>query len=142
MAESAAGGRKMSEEELAYLERVYQNQYVMIGNAINSALGELQHLSSAEKALESMDALAGKESFSGIGADFYLKSQIKKDTKVVIGVGGGFMVEKDLDAAKQTVTKRIDAKNNMITKMVKSRKELEEAMVNIQSGIAPALNSE
>lgn len=140
MAEQPAA-RKISQEEMAYLERVYQNQYMMVGNAINSALQELQELTSAQKALEEMDKLAGKESFNSIGADFYLKSQIKKDTKVVIGVGGGFMVEKDTDSAKQTVKKRLDAKNEMITKLVKNRKELEAAMVDIQSGAVPGQNS-
>ncbi len=140
MAENA-GGRKVSGEELAYLERVYQNQYMMVGNAINSALDELRELNSASEALESMDKLAGKESFSGIGADFYLRSQIKAGTKVIIGVGGGFMVEKETAAAQQTAKKRVDAKNEMINKLVKSRKELEAAMAGIQLGTVPGPNS-
>jgi prefoldin alpha subunit len=140
MAEQPAG-RKVSKEELAYLEQLYQNQYVMVGNAINSALGELQELNSAQKALEEMDRLAGRESFSGIGADFYLKAQIKADSRVVVGVGGGFLVEKDAAAARQTVKKRLDAKNAMLDKLVKSRKELEAAMVDIQSGMVPGPNS-
>ena len=140
MAENAAG-RKISKEELAYLEGVYQNQYVMVGNAINSSLEELRELNSAAEALENMEKLSGKESFNSIGADFYLKSQIKTDTKVIVGVGGGFMVEKDNDAAKQTVRKRVDAKNEMISKLVKNRKELEAAMVEIQSGTVPGSNS-
>ena len=141
MAEKGSG-RRMSQEEQAYIERVYQNQYMMVGNAINAAVQELQELNSAAKSLDEMEKLEGKESFASIGGDFYLKSQIKTGAKVIIGVGGGFMVEKGVDSAKQTVTKRIDAKNNMINKLMKSRKELEEAVVNIQSGIAPEVNSE
>jgi len=129
--------KRVTPEELAYLERLYQNQYMMVGNAINSALEELQGLNSASKALEEMDSLTGKESFSSIGADFYLKAQIKKDTKVVIGVGGGFMVEREPQEAKQAVKRRMDAKNTLLDELVKSRKELEAAMIDIQSGIAP-----
>jgi prefoldin alpha subunit len=136
MAEKGSG-RKMSNEEIAYVERVYQNQYAMIGNAINASLEELQQLNSASKSLEDMDKLAGKESFASIGADFYVRSQIKKETKTIIGVGGGFLVEKEIDEAKQTVKKRIDAKNEMMNKLIKNRRELETAMVDIQSGIAP-----
>jgi prefoldin alpha subunit len=133
--------RKISKEEVAYLERAYQNQYMMVGNAINSALEEMQELNSASKALESMDKLVGSESFSSIGADFYLRSQIKADTKVIIGVGGGFMVEKETDAAKQTVEKRIAAKSAVLDKLVKNRKELEAAMVDIQASVAQGSNS-
>lgn len=136
MAEKGSG-RKMSNEEIAYVERVYQNQYAMVGNAINASLEELQQLNSASKSLEEMDKLAGKESFAGIGADFYIRSQIKKETKAIIGVGGGFLIEKEIDDAKQTVKKRIDAKNEMMNKLIKNRRELETAMVDIQSGIAP-----
>jgi len=133
--------RKITAEEIAYMERLYQNQYMMVGNAINAALEELQQLNSASKALEEMDRLAGKDSFTSIGADFYLKAQIKKDTKVIIGVGAGFMVEKETDAAKVTVKKRMDAKNALLDKLVKSRRELEAAMVDIQSGAVPGQNS-
>ena len=140
MADNAAG-RKVSKEELAYLERVYQNQYMMVGNAINSALEELRELNSAGEALASMDRLSGRESFSSVGADFYLKSQIKSDGRVIVGVGGGFMVEKETDAAKQTVKRRLDAKNEAINKLVKSRRELEAALVDLQSGEAPGPNS-
>jgi prefoldin alpha subunit len=133
--------RKASQEEIAYVERVYQNQYMMLGNAINSALEELQELNSAWVALESMDKLAGKESFSSIGADFYVRSQIKSDTKVIIGVGGGFMLEKDTASAKATVKKRLDAKNALVKKLVDNRKEIETAMIDIQSGIIPGQNS-
>lgn len=140
MAEQPAA-RRITPEEIAYLERLYQNQYMMVGNAINSALDELQQLNSASNALEEMDKLAGKESFTSIGADFYLKAQIKKDTKVIIGVGGGFMVEKEQDAAKVAVKRRMDAKNALLDKLVKSRRELEAAMVDIQSGVAPGQNS-
>jgi prefoldin alpha subunit len=135
-------GRKISKEEMAYLERAYQNQYMVVGNAINSALGELRELSSASEALENMERLAGKESFSGIGGDFYIRSQIKKDTKVIIGVGGGFLVEKDIDSAKQTARKRVDAKNEMINRLVKGRKELEDALAGIQEGVVPGSGSE
>lgn len=129
----------MSNEELAYLERVYQNQYMMVGNAINSSLSEIQELDSASKALAEMDKVEGKESFTSIGGDFYLKSQVKKDSKVIIGVGAGFMVEKDLEAAKQTVKKRMDAKNESINKLVKNKKELEGVIIDIQSGAVPSL---
>ena len=136
MAESPSG-RMPTKEEMAYLESMYQNQYTMVGNAINSALEELQQLNSASIALENIDVLAGKESFSSIGADFYLKSQIKRETKVIIGVGGGFMVEKEMESAKQTVKKRMDAKNAMMDKLVKSRRELEAAMIDIQQSVVP-----
>jgi prefoldin alpha subunit len=135
------GSRKMSREELAYMERVYQNQYMMVGNAINSALEELQELNSASKSLEEMDKVAGKESFASVGADFYLRSQIKSDSKVIVGVGGGFLIEKPVDQAKAAVKKRIDAKNEMVNKLVKSRKELETAILGLESGVAPEQGS-
>jgi prefoldin alpha subunit len=140
----AKGGekRRMSNEEIAYIERVYQNQHMMVGNAINAAIGELQDLNSANKAIEEMGKVAGSESFTSIGGDFYLKSKINKESKVIIGVGGGFLVEKELEQAQQTVKRRIDAKNDIINKLAKNRKELEAALVNIQEGIPPQIGSE
>ncbi|MDE1865430.1 MAG: prefoldin subunit alpha [Candidatus Micrarchaeota archaeon] len=142
MADNKGSGRKLTREELAYVQQVYQNQYVMTGNAINAALGELQELSSAGKALEEIGMVSGKASLSGIGGDFYLKSKIETNTKVLVGIGAGFLVEKEIDAARETIKARVDAKNEMVNKLVKSRKEIEAAMLGMQSGSEPNQSSE
>lgn len=133
MAEEKHDHREMGMEELAYLEKLYQNQYMLVTNAVNAAMEELQDLSSASKSIENSGIVAGKESFSSIGADFYVMARIKDEKRVVVGVGGGYLVEKETESAMQFINGKIEKKNAMIDKLVKSRKELEAAVIELGS---------
>lgn len=130
-----ADKREMGIEELTYLERLYQNQYMLVTNAINSAMDELQELSSASKSIDSMGDIEGKESFNSIGSDFYLRSKIEKGASMIAGVGGGYLVEKNVDEAKIYVKAKMEKKNDMVNKLMKNRKELEGAIVELNTKI-------
>jgi prefoldin alpha subunit len=133
MAEENHGQGKAGLEELAYLERLYQDQYMLVTNAVNAAMEELQELNSAGKSVENIGVVAGKEAFSSIGGDFYVMARIKENKSVVAGVGGGYLVEKDAESAKRFIKERIERKNAMISKLLKSRKELEAAVMELGS---------
>src|ERR1700733_5972170 len=87
-------------DELRYIQQVYQNQYAMLGNSINMIIQELGQLNSAQKTLENMDLTEGKEVITNVGSDFYLFGKIPNSKSILVGVGAGYLVEKDIDSAK------------------------------------------
>ncbi len=118
-------------EELRYMQQVYQNQYSIIGNSINAVLRELQELNSAQKTLENMNLVQGKETLTGIGGDFYLTGKIHDPNKVLVGVGAGYVIEKDADSAKTHVAGLIKNHTESLNRLTKNRKELEDALIEI-----------
>ncbi len=118
-------------EELRYIQQIYQNQYAMTGNSINALLRELQELSSAQKTLESMDLVQGKETLTGIGGDFYLVGKIENPKKALVGIGAGYVVEKDIDSAKLHVAELIKKHTENLNNVTKSRKQIENALIEI-----------
>jgi prefoldin alpha subunit len=120
-----------SAEELRYMQQVYQNQYAITSNSINMMLQELQELNSTQKTFENADLLDGREALSSIGADCFLFSRVQNPKSVLMAVGGGYLVEKDMDSAKERMAKIIKKRSDDLNKLMKSRKELEAALIEI-----------
>jgi prefoldin alpha subunit len=118
-------------DELRYMQQVYQNQYTMIENSMNIVLRELQELNSAQKTLENIGLVNGKEILTGIGGDFYLPGKVEHPDKVLVGIGAGYVIEKDTDSAKMHVAGLIKKNTESLNSLTKSRKELEGALIEI-----------
>lgn len=118
-------------EELRYLQQVYQNQYTVLSNSINMLLGGIRELNSAQKTLENLDLVKNKDTLTGIGGDFYLKGKVESTEKVLVGVGAGYVIEKDTDSAKTLVADLIKKNTDNLNRISKNRKELEGALIDI-----------
>ena len=118
-------------DELAYMQQVYQNQYNLVGNNINLLLQEVQRLNSAQKTIENLNLVKGKDVITNIGADFYLFGKVPNPDTVLVGVGAGYLVEKDPESAKEYVASLIKRRTEDLNLLTKNRKELENALVEI-----------
>lgn len=126
-----AGLGPQGAEELRYMQQVYQNQYSVLSNSINMILRELQELNSAQRTLENIDLVEGKETLTGIGGDFYLVGSIKDPKSVLVGIGAGYVVEKETDPAKTFVANLIKKHTESLNRLTKNRRELENALIEI-----------
>ncbi len=118
-------------DELRYIHQLYENQYAMIGNSINMHLRELQGLNAAQQTLENMNIVEGKETLTEIGGGLYLQSKVHDPKSVIVNVGGGYLVEKEIDAAKGHVAGLIKSYTDNLNRLTKSRKEVESALIEI-----------
>lgn len=140
MAEAEGNGevnRRDEQGELRYMQQVYQNQYSMVNNSINMILRELQGLSSAQKTLEDMDLVNGKETLTGIGGDFYLSGSINKTDSVLVGIGAGYVIEKSVESAKTHAEELIKKHTESLNRLTKSKREIENALVEISYRMGP-----
>ena len=118
-------------EELRYIQQVYQNQYAMAGNSINILLQELQQLNSTQKTFENVDLLPNKDVVMNIGSDFYLFGRVPNPKTALVGVGAGYIIEKDIDSAKTYVADLIKKRTEDLNRLTKSRKEIEGALIEV-----------
>lgn len=129
--ENMIGSGKDELSELRYMQQVYQNQYSMVSNSINVVLRELQELGAAQKTLENMELVNGREVLTGIGGDFYISGSISSADNVLVGIGAGYVIEKDIDSAKAHAEELIKKHTEGLNRLTKSRKEIENALVEI-----------
>ncbi|MDE1870764.1 MAG: prefoldin subunit alpha [Candidatus Micrarchaeota archaeon] len=123
--------KQQSMEELRYIQQVYQNQYAMINNSINMVLRELQELNSAQKTLENIGLVKGKDTLTGIGGDFYLVGKVEDQSKVLVGIGEGYVIEKDTDSAKTHAAELIKKRTEDLNRLTKNKKEVESALLEV-----------
>lgn len=122
---------KQSPEELQYLYQIYQSQYNNLGQEIGTRLDVLRQLDGAQKALEEMDAIKGKNTLIPVGADVYIDGKVNAGKTVIVGIGAKYLVEKPIDDAKGYVSKAMEKETDYINKLAKSRKEVEASLMDI-----------
>lgn len=136
MAEPKPAAREEpSIEELAYLERLYGNQHALLSGAIEEALGELQEIGSASKSIENLSIISGRDSLEAIGGEIYIKARVDKSDTVLVGVGGGYLVEKESTIAISFLKSKSAQKNQLLDKMIANRKEIEKAITDLSERI-------
>lgn len=118
-------------QAMRYLQQLYQNQYSAIINELNQMVGHLGELNAAAKTLENCDVIEGKGMMMHIGANIYINTSAAKLDKVLVSVGGGWIVEKVLDDAKRYIGGRTEKVTGMYNKLSRNKKELETAIIEV-----------
>ncbi|MFI5412511.1 MAG: prefoldin subunit alpha [Candidatus Micrarchaeales archaeon] len=118
-------------EEFRYMQQIYQNQYMALAQEINSRVEALRELDNAQKSIEDLDILKERKTLIPIGADTFIAGRITDENTVVLGIGAGYFVEKNIDHAKGYISKAIEKETQSINKLNKNKKEVESALMEI-----------
>jgi prefoldin alpha subunit len=128
-------------ERLRYMYSVYQEQYGIVSQRLDEALGVMQRLNAALQTLENYKGIKGTNAFLPSGEGLFLKSKIDDSESFVIDVGGGYLVESPIESAKEVVSSRLEGVNAYMKKMYSERGSIEKALNEIgarlgaQSGV-------
>ncbi|MCL4379336.1 MAG: prefoldin subunit alpha [Candidatus Marsarchaeota archaeon] len=122
------------EEELytlSYMQQLYQNQYNAIVSEINRAVQYLNELAALRKTLDDSNMLNGKDVLVSLGAGAYMSSTAGRLGFVLVDIGAGHVVEKDIDSAKAFVDDRVQKSTKTFNNLVKNRNELRDAIIDV-----------
>ena len=125
----------MNRQEIEYLSRLYQSQYMVVTNSIGDAVADLQELNSTARSLDRMDQISGKNALYGVGPDTYVPCSIDKSGGVIMGVGAGYMIETSSVHAKEIIASRIEKQNKMLERLSKAKQELESAITGLSESM-------
>ncbi|MCL5430126.1 MAG: prefoldin subunit alpha [Candidatus Marsarchaeota archaeon] len=131
MAENEYISSAKSIDELRYLQQLYQNQYMSIAQEVSNRLDVLKDFGNSQVALEHMDTMGGKQTLMHIGGGAYLSSKINESGKIIMNVGAGYLVEKNVPDAKAYIAKILDKETQYINRLNKNKKEIENALIEI-----------
>jgi prefoldin alpha subunit len=118
-------------EELRYIQQLYQTQYMMVGQEVESRAAALRELEGARLTLENYDKVKGKKNVLPVGAGIFVNGAIGESSTVLMEIGAGYMLERTIDEAKAAVAKKLDKETEAIKHLQKSRRELEAALVEV-----------
>ena len=96
------------------------------GKLIENAISETETTNQVLDTLKTTKK--GAEMLMPIGAGSYITVSLKDNEKVLVGAGGAFSVEKDIEEAKTTLEKRRKDMENAIEKISKQAMELSQVI--------------
>lgn len=118
-------------EEFRYLQQVYQSQYMALAQEMSTRAESLRELDNVQKTLEDMDMIKEMDTLIPIGSETYTKGKIMDGDSVVVGIGAGYFVEKDIASAKNYISNALEKETLNINKLSKNKRELESALIEI-----------
>lgn len=96
---------------------MYQGQLDVLKQQIESVNASISELMSAEETLEAVKGKEDTETFVPIGAGSFLIAEIKNADQVIMGLGAGAAVKKDIDDAKESISEQRKELEQLVDKM-------------------------
>jgi prefoldin alpha subunit len=124
----------MEEKEgrLLYLQNLYGQQYEALMNELTTfslaqaAIERNLHL------LEKKDQLKGSSILVNAEGGTYIEAKVKEIGKVMVYVGAGYLIEKDVEQAKTFMNDNMSKSKEEIKKLAEEKQKLENELMKIQ----------
>ncbi len=123
--------KEATAEELRYIQQIYQNQYMLINQQIETSIAALRELEATRLTLENYDNIKGRKNLMPLGAGVFAAGSINDNGTVLADVGAGYMVERKVGEAKGAITTGMDKTTETIKKLQKNRKDIESALMDV-----------
>ena len=132
---SQESGESLEEavQNLQYMQQVYQNQYTTISREINAVMDYINELNAAKTSMEKFDRIKNSNILSPIGSSIFISAKAAEEPRVLVGVGSGYLVEKEIAKAIDYLSSRIEMHTKNMQELMKARGKAEDAMFEIST---------
>ncbi len=120
-------------QNLQYMQQVYQNQYTTISREINAVMDYINELNAAKTSMEKFDRIKNSNILSPIGSSIFISAKATEEAKVLVGVGDGYLIEKEIAKAIEYLSSRIEMHTKNMQELMKARSKAEDAMFEIST---------
>lgn len=98
----------MNLDQQKQLEMQLLNQHLQqLQEQIRTLHGQVAEVKAIREDLEELELVKNKDSITPLGAGIFLETKIKDVKNVLLNVGAGVMVKKDINSAKKIIEKQI-----------------------------------
>ncbi len=132
---NAQGEEAQDGHALQYMQDYYQNQYIALQRSLQNASEALAEMRETKESVENISKISGKGILSSIGSGMMIKAQAEKIEYVVVGVGAGFYVEKDVQDAQAYIAASINTQEGLIKRLVEAQDKVKRAIIETASKI-------
>lgn len=119
--------------ELSEKHQVYQYQAESLAQQINMVKLTIRDVETALTTVTALkDEPAGKETLVPVGFGSFVKATLTSTDKVVVGVGAGVSIEKNIDEAKAFLENKKDELNKYLEQLNGTIAKIAQELQNIQ----------
>ncbi|MGC8568184.1 MAG: prefoldin subunit alpha [Candidatus Micrarchaeia archaeon] len=115
-------------EELNYIMNELSREYDILSKESNIKLAQLAELQDAKKTIEEIESVKDKKSLIPLGAGVLAFGQITNSTMVLLSIGAGYIIEANIEEAKQHLKAKSDALNGEMERISKKKKSLSDML--------------
>ncbi len=118
-------------EEVRYMAQLYNDRYTALNTEIKELVADIGSLSNSKKTLTEFDSIKGKRILTPISNIMQIFSTAEASNKVLVNVGGGYVLEKSIAEAQQFLDKVLDEKNKQLAEMSKEKDAVENVLLRL-----------
>ena len=122
---------RQSLEEIRYMAQLYNDRYTALNAEIKELVADIGSLSNSKKTLEEFDFIKGRKILTPISNIMQIFSTAEASDKVLVSVGGGYILEKSIAEAQQFLDKMLDGKNRQLASMSKEKDTVENILLRL-----------
>ncbi|AIS31522.1 MULTISPECIES: prefoldin subunit alpha [Methanobacterium] len=105
-------------EEIINELNAYKAQAEMLNQQVETLKATIADMEIAQETLDSIKGKKSPETLVPIGAGSFLITEIKNTEEVIVGLGSGAAVKKNIDDAKESIEEQKKELDNIMQKMV------------------------
>ena len=105
-------------EEIINELNAYKAQAEMLNQQVETLKATIADMEIAQETLDSIKGKKSPETLVPIGAGSFLITEIKNTEEVIVGLGSGAAVKKNIDDAKMSIEEQKKELDNIMQKMV------------------------
>ncbi len=98
----------------------------------------LEEVKKARKSLKGLKDNDETEAIMPIGGDSYIKAEIIDTDKALVGLGGGYKAEKEIEGAVETLNSKLERINESKDRIEESIEDTKQELNQIQQKLAAA----
>jgi prefoldin alpha subunit len=117
--------------QLQYLQQVYSQQYEVLNQSIDSYTAMQAVLNGNIEIIDNGKHLDNKQIFVGTEGGMYISAESKPLKSVITYIGAGYLVEQNLEDAKQFFQDKVTKGEELIKKLVAQRQKIRDELADI-----------
>ena len=118
-------------EQMVNEINMYQNQLEILKQQIETVRTSVAEFASAEESLNEIEGKESMETFVPIGAGSFVIAEIKNTDQVIMGLGAGAAVNKNIEEAKESISSQKEELEKLIEKMSGDVQKLTDYIVQM-----------
>lgn len=115
-------------EEMVNEINMYNQQAELIQQQIEMIRSSLTEVEVLDSTLEDLKEKDSVEAFIPIGAGSFMKGEINKTDEVIMSVGSGVAISKDLEGAKETISTQKKELEDNLDKMLANLQQVSDIL--------------
>lgn len=112
---------------------VYKQQGDLIQQQIELVRASIAEVDALTNTLDDLEGKGSVEAFVPVGAGSFIKGELKNTDEVIVSIGSGIAVKKDVDGARETIARQKKDLEDSLDKMLANMQQVSDIIGSLSA---------